>query len=280
MKIIKPSHLQICKKYYSLHYIHTRNLFIFSFIISITNQFMGDAVIFCNTAHESSIPEAMINSFCYLNGTYTDFNGKQYYHHYYKWISIILLLEVFTFYIPFFVWGNKCRAYIESIVFDKNENPLELNETRCKYILKEIKNSNFNIYVKHLILEIVFFVNVILQFTLLHALLNFKYFTFEFDLLFPYNAKCDIHGVGVGGNLSKLKILCNLPLNILYKKIFIVIYVWFWCLIISNLFYIFIDTYNMIKQKKTLTCNQWLLYKIVKWNVAGEDKKYIIEHII
>ena len=125
-----------------------------------------------------------------------------------------------------------------------------------------------------------FFVNVILQFTLLHALLNFKYFTFEFDLLFPYNAKCDIHGVGVGGNLSKLKILCNLPLNILYKKIFIVIYVWFWCLIISNLFYIFIDTYNMIKQKKTLTCNQWLLYKIVKWNVAGEDKKYIIEHII
>ena len=88
VKIIKPSHLQICKKYYSLHYIHTRNLFIFSFIISITNQFMGDAVIFCNTAHESSIPEAMINSFCYLNGTYTDVDRKQYYHHYYKWISI------------------------------------------------------------------------------------------------------------------------------------------------------------------------------------------------
>lgn len=275
MKLIKPSALYICKKYYSMYYIYTRNIFILSFLLSITNQFMGESVIFCNMAHETSISETMVYSFCYLNGTYTTYNGIRYYHHYYKWISLTLILEAFAFYIPYFIWSHICYNYIENITYSKNEDYFKLNMERCKYILKEIKNSNFHMYIKHTCLELIFFINLILQFTLLHILLNFKFFTLDYNILFPYVTKCEIYGSGVSGDNSKLKLLCNLPLNILYKKIFIVIYIWFCILIISNICYFIFDTIIMIKFKKGQTFNQWLLYCIVIRNVSGEDKKHI-----
>lgn len=275
IKLIKPPNLQICKQYYSIYYVHTRNIFILSFIISITNQFMGDASIHCNMARESSIPYVMAHSFCYLNGTYTIVNNVQYYHHYYKWISMILFLEAFAFYFPFYVWSNICYTYIESLTSDKSDNNFQLNETRCEFLLKEIKNSKFNIYYKHLFLELLFFINLISQFVLLHILLNFKFFTFDYNILFPYVTTCEIEGAGVSGNASQLKLLCHLPLNILYKKIFSIVFIWFWILIFSNLCYFIYQIQTLIKNKKCWTCNQWMLYKIIIWNTIGENKKFI-----
>lgn len=291
LKLIKPSHLQICKKFYNLHFVYTRNIFIFSFIISITNQFMGDNVIYCNFAQETSIPENMIQSFCYLNGTYTYVNETKYvneteyvnktkyYHHYYKWISLMLCLEAFLFYLPYSVWSSFCRPYIENVIDDKNENISQLNKSRCNYILNEILHSDFCLYNKHLVFEIVVFLNTILQFTLLHILLNFQFFNFGFDLLFPYITNCDISTGGFGGDKIQLRILCNLPFNILYKKIFMIIYMWFWFLIVSNVFYFCFNTYTLMKQKKKWTCNQWFLFTIIKCNISGEDKKYIIKEM-
>lgn len=279
MKLIKPSHLQICKRFYNLYFVHTRNIFIFLFIISITNQFMGDNVIYCNFTHETSIPENMIQSFCYLHGTYTHINGITYYHHYYKWISLILCLEAFLFYLPYSIWSNFCRPYIENIIDDKNENILQLNTLRCSYILNEIQTSSFRIYTKHLIFEMAVFLNTILQFTFLHILLNHQFFNFGFDVLFPYITKCDLNVGGFSGDTSELRITCNLPYNILYKKIFIIIYVWFCCLIVSNIFYFGFNTYTLMKQKSKYTFNQWFLFTIIKYNISGEDKNYIINEM-
>lgn len=279
MKLIKPSHLQICKKFYNLYFVHTRNIFIFSFILSITNQFMGDNVIYCNFVHETSIPENMLQSFCYLNGTYTYVNGTIHYHHYYKWIALMLCLEAFLFYLPYSVWSNLCRPYIENIIDDKNENNSQLNTLRCNYILNEIQNSNFCIYKKHLVFEMVVFLNTILQFTLLHILLNYQFFNFGFDVLFPYITTCDLKAGGFSGDANELKITCNLPYNILYKKIFIIIYIWFWCLIVSNLYYFGLNTYTLMKQKGKWTCDQWFLFTIIKYNILGKDKHYIINEM-
>lgn len=279
LKLIKPSHLQICDKFYNLYFVYTRNIFIFSFIISITNQFMGDNVIYCNFAKETSIPEKMLEHFCYLNGTYTDLKGEKYYHHYYKWISLMLCLEAFLFYLPYSVWSSLYRPYIENIIDDKNENISQLNKTRCHYILNEIQNSNFCFYNRHLVFEIVVFLNTILQFTLLHILLNFGFFNFQFNLLFPYITKCDLKTGGFSGSDIKLGISCHLPYNILYKKIFIILYIWFWFLIISNFFYFGFNTFKLMKQKLKWTCNQWFLFTVVKYNISGEDKKYIINEM-
>lgn len=280
LKLIKPSHLQICKTFYNLYFVYTRNIFIFSFIISITNQFMGDKVIYCDFTHVNSIPENMLESFCYLNGTFTNVNGTIYYHHYYKWISLTLCLEAFIFYLPFSVWSTHCRPYLENVIDDKNENITKLNKSRCVYILNEIENSDFCIYYKHLIFEIIVFFNTILQFTLLHMLLNFQFFNFGFDVLFPYTTICvPTETVGFGGDTQKISSVCNLPYNILYKKIFLIIYVWFWFLIVSNIFYFFLNTVTLMKQKQKWTCNQWFLYTIVIYNISGEDKKYIIKEV-
>lgn len=279
LKIIVRSDLQICKKFYNLYYVYTRNFFILSFIVSVTNQFIGDASIYCNLTHEATIPKDMALSFCYLNGTYTVHNNVKFYHHYYKWISLILISEGFLFYMPFLIWANFNQSYIEGITSDKNKNPSQLNENKCKYILSTIKYSNLYFYCKHLILEFTFFANTIIQFIALDFLLNFKYFTFDFDILFPYQTTCNIDVVGYGGTNTTLKVLCYLPLNIVYSKLFQVIYVWFCFLLISNVCYIIFDTIYMIKNKKKLTCDQWVFYKIIKWNVIGKDRDYIINQI-
>lgn len=273
MKIIKPPEVQLCKTFYTLYYMHTRNFFILSFVISITAQFMGDAVIYCNIAGEKSITESMAYSFCYLNGTYTIVNNKTFYHHYYKWISMILLIESFTFYLPYFVWCTHCKKYIQGLIYDKRNEVLEINETRCAYLLKEIRHSNFNMYKKHLFLEVTFFLNVILQFTLLHVLLNFKFFMLDFDILFPYVTKCELNIIGYSGDVIKINPTCNLPLNILYKKIFMLIYVWFCFLILSNIVFFLYDLYAMMKDQKDL--NQWMLYKIILYNMTGENKRIL-----
>lgn len=276
MKIIKPPNVQLCKKYYTLYYLHTRNYFILSFVVSITTQFMGDAVILCNLAGEKSLSEQTAYSFCYLNGTYTVVNNHTFYHHYYKWISMVLLIESFTFYLPYFVWCTHCKKYIQDLIYDKNDNVLEINETRCKFLLKEIRNSNFHMYKKHLFLELTFFVNVILQFILLHALLNFKFFMLDFNILFPYVTKCELNVIGFSGDVIKLNPTCHLPLNILYKKIFLIIYIWFWFLILSNIVFFFYDINAMLKHKKEdMTLDQWMLFRILLFNMAGENKRFI-----
>lgn len=279
IKIIKPPEAQLCKKFYTLYYVHSRNFFILSFIISITTQFMGDAVIYCNLAGEKSITESMAYSFCYLNGTYTIVNNKLFYHDYYKWISMVLLIESFTFYLPYFLWCTHCKKYIQDLIYDRSDNALEINETRCKFLLKEIQHSHFHMYKKHLLLEITFFVNVILQFTFLHILLNFKFFLFDFNILFPYITMCELNIAGYGGDTIRLNTTCNLPLNILYKKIFLATYIWFWFLILSNIVFFFYDLYTILKHKKALTLDQLMLYQIILYNITGENKRAIQDAI-
>lgn len=275
MKIIKPPEAQLCKKFYTLYYVHSRNFFILSFIISITTQFMGDAVIHCNIAGEKSITESMAYSFCYLNGTYTIVNNEIFYHHYYKWISMVLLIESFTFYLPYFVWCTHCKKYIHDLIYDRKDTVLEINATKCKLLLKEIQYSNFYMYKKHLFLEIAFFTNVILQFVLLHVLLNFRFFMFDFNILFPYIAQCKLNINGYGGGITQLNPTCNLPLNILYKKIFLITHVWFCFLILGNVVFFFYDLYTMLKHEKDLTLDQLMLYKIILYNMTGENKRVI-----
>lgn len=277
MKIVKPPDVQLCKKYYSLYYVHTRNFFLLSFIASITTQFMGDAVIHCNISGEKSVTESMAYSFCFFNGTYTIVNNQTFYHHYYKWISMVLLLESFIFYLPYFLWCTHCKMYIQSLIYDKDDNILNINETKCKFLLKEIQNSDFHMYKKHLFLEVIFFVNVIIQFTFLHVLLNFKFFQMDFNTLFPYITNCELKITGYSGDIIKLNPTCHLPLNILYKKIFLIIYTWFLFLIITNFFLFSYDLYAVLKHKKNVTLDQWMLAKIILYNMVGENKRFILK---
>lgn len=122
---------------FRLHYRFTvAMLAIFSVLVT-TKQYFGDPID-CDTSGSKAVHYEAVKTFCWIYGTYTlksTINGRylkwkkcyvvliRYYadrktpglgneagveetwHVYYQWISVVLLLQAFFFYLPFYLWS-------------------------------------------------------------------------------------------------------------------------------------------------------------------------------
>lgn len=282
MKYNNPT-LRFCNYSCDVHYFYTRNLFVAMFILSITKQLFGDTIVCCCSQYVN-----LHDYVCLTNGTFTKINEPfygshpilpRYYHYYYQWIPLVFLLESLAFSIPNFAWETAVGKYIKQLSITSTK----LDENYCEYIVTELKKSKFCFYFKHLVLDLVYFGNVLLQMYLLDMLLNNDYIDymnlFEFklpsNLLFPLDAYCEMNWKE-SSDWSFYKMRCVLPLNVLYKKSFLVLWFWLHFLCFFQPLVILVRMFEFM-----FTCcnvNTWALYQIVKHNINGENYRYIRSH--
>ncbi|KAL1402833.1 hypothetical protein pipiens_001829 [Culex pipiens pipiens] len=209
--VLSP-HLKFKNKFVSInnlafkfHYRVTFTILLVCTLLVTSRQYIGEHIR-CITG--GSIPEHVINTFCFFTTTFTVVNhfnetalqeqsiphpgvGHMHpedtvkHHAYYQWVPFILFLQAIMFYAPHYVWRT---------------------------------------------ME-VYFTNYFLGGRFYHLGFDFleEDFTGTMDVLdtvFPKVTKCHFHKYGPSGTIQKHDALCVMALNVINEKIFT--FLWFW----------------------------------------------------
>lgn len=266
LKYNSPTY-RFCSYTCDIHYYFTRNIFVACFILSITKQLFGETIMCCCMTR---YPSDLTNSLCLLNNTFHYLNNSKmesdkYYHYYYQWVPLVFLLESLAFSAPNWLWEILVGNYIKQLSIQN----VKLDEKYCDFIISELSYSKFFFNLKHLILDLIYCFNVLLQMYLLNIFLNNDFinlFKLPSNNLFQMSTLCSIKW-HESSDYSVYKLRCILPLNVLYSKIFIVL--WFWLHVIC-IFQILVVIHRLIKFR-----TKKFLKDIVLQNINGENRTYV-----
>jgi len=172
---------------------------------------------------------------------------------YYQWVCFCLLFQAILFYLPGLVWkhweGGKVaglKKAFECTIVGAAEKQEKMG------VLVDYFYHNLNAHnlwaASYLLCEIFSFVNIIGQWYLLNWFLGPAFYSYGSDVstfppkvdsdkldpelyLFPQMAKCTMHEYSSNGEISIVDSLCNLPLNFMNAKLFLVL--WYWLIVLG-----------------------------------------------
>ncbi|UJR10121.1 hypothetical protein I4U23_014343 [Adineta vaga] len=190
---------------------------------------------------------------------------------FYQYVPFILLLQAFGFFLPGFLWRS--GSFRLGICLQKHIDQLDMSRRSLteppiyrrqlirnvalrldQYFRMRRRSSIPKLTFLYLLIKIFFIVNILIQLTCLHYLMNFD-FTFDSlfqrliiysttirhtSLQFPTNVLCDFIVRFLGKNKHRHTVQCVLPINVFNEKIFLFAYLWliflFICAIYNLLF--------------------------------------------
>jgi len=158
-----------------------------------------------------TIPPAVINTFCYIQGTFTlpralagdigrdiaspgvgpyNYDKKQddiTIHAYYQWVPFVLFLQACMFYAPHYLCKNWEGGKISGIISGLNAMVLDRDERSSKMrVLAQYLIDNLNTHniwaVKIFMTEIIYFLNVLLNIYLIDVFLDGEFRTYGLEV--------------------------------------------------------------------------------------------------
>jgi hypothetical protein len=201
------------------HQVYLRNVFLFCFGLSVARQFFGDNIVCHSDTYK--ISNQYVESYCFINGTMTMNDGEIFYHDYYQWVSILLLLFAVTFYFPFRIWSRKFGFFLDQLASKEVED--------CDKVYRLIHESDGNsMFFKTMGLEWYYAVHVAVHVRLVDWFFNRAWSTNDWKwttvrTIFPDTGKCFLDYYS-GGDVTHGKFICLLPLSTVYRKVFIALY--------------------------------------------------------
>lgn len=200
---------------FRLHYRHTFSILMIASLLTTANQFIGGNNINCMV---EQIPQNVIDSFCWIQGTYTipsqakrnesvmdgassptgadDPNGDptkkdsndEVHHTWYQWVCVVLFLQGMMCYLPHHLWksteGGKLSQIIEGL-----DKPIIMKDTGEKrkavvdYLKYQRKNGTHSMYAnKYIICQFINLFNVLLQVYLMDVFLGNQFTTYGTDV--------------------------------------------------------------------------------------------------
>lgn len=254
---------------FKLHYKVTATLLISFSIILTAKQLVGDPIS-CMGAKNSDVPEKVLNDFCWIQTTFTEFKNKAAkrneisygvgtfsegsevrYHSYYQWVCLVLFIQSLAFYLPKYIWTIREGHLIKSLTTDINLPIVEKNflEKRVTQLRKCFCRQRHAGYVRVFIFcEFLNLVNIFWQIVFLDYFLYGEFTKYGWNVLkftetdsrqrddpmnivFPKVTKCTFNYFGSSGTKQNIEALCVMPLNIVNEKIFIFLWMWFFVLL-------------------------------------------------
>ncbi|KAK2716942.1 hypothetical protein QYM36_007179 [Artemia franciscana] len=171
---------------------------------------------------------------------------------YYQYVYFCLCLQALLFYIPHYIWKNRCSKNLELLVQNLSL-PIDDERTRreqinllCDCFVDNLKTNNMNAWV-YFCCEILNCFNVVFQSYLLNIFLGYEFVNYGSQILnhlhqnpmesvdpmeriFPKLAKCTVYEWGFSGTIQRKDLICLLALNIFTEKIYA--FLWFWLIIL------------------------------------------------
>lgn len=284
-----------------LNYIFTPILLAICAILISAKQYFGSPIQCLLPSHFNSAWKEYSEEYCFTQKTYVpETNSENIINgirsndeiHYYQWLPLILVKQAIYFYFPcliikyFYSRSINVKSIIEEFSLLRN---VQKNERRSKLntIVGQLKEDvelekEFNSFPRILVflnftsifnngfifvlVKIICFLNVLIQFLFLTLLLGKMRIFWGFDVLhsllydedsgkfFPRMTFCDMRVLELG-NPHDYTFQCLLTINILNEKIFMCIYFYLIFLIVLNFFYIIktLISYNLVNRQIDLS---------------------------
>ncbi|RWS31805.1 innexin inx2-like protein [Leptotrombidium deliense] len=221
-------------------------------------------------------------------------------YYYYQWIVFILGLQSAAFYTTHLVWKIREGGLISHLVsplislkVDSENKKPQLLKRAAEKLCKRM--GTFKSYFRfYFALECVNLFHVLLEIYLTNIFLNGLFITYGVDVIcyfslsaqqrqqtvnpmtkaFPLLAKCTFHRSGPEGGIETLRPLCQLPLNIMNERIFLVLWFVFWILAIINTI--------LIVYRIVIVCSQRYRYRCLftdncKAYIDKDKRRIVIE---
>ncbi|KAF5284400.1 hypothetical protein FQA39_LY17075 [Lamprigera yunnana] len=275
--LIKLEKIHTDNNVFKLHYRFTVIMLIVFSILITSKQYFGDPIN-CDVQDDR---KNVIDTYCWIFGTFRVkksqpdiWPGLGNYHSgkfannawkeimnagelddiiisqkYYQWVCIVLCFQALLFYIPRYLWktweGGRLRLLVKDLgspLISSSWNR-ESKERLISYILAGRYSHNMYCF-RFTLCEILNFINVVGQITLMNWFLNYQFSSYGISLIttnafetmnrvFPKLTKCTYGKFGPSGSVETRDALCILPINVVNEKLFI--FLWFWLYLLSGL---------------------------------------------
>lgn len=173
------------------------------------------------------------------------------YHNYYQWVNLLLVLQACVAYIPWAWWKSAEGNRISKLTASINKDPL------TEVPLEDQVNGLGNFFIRHpkwfdscalkllvcqglcLLFSIcqMYFMDIVLSHQFLHIgnhIQNWEQLNTALDTIFPLVVMCEMSFFGNSGEVQNASGVCNLPINIINEKIYLIIWVWFLVMIVTT----------------------------------------------
>lgn len=294
-KLVKLDEVTSDNWIFKLHYKATVFLFFVFAVLVTARQLVGDPID-CFT-YNSNLPKSWINNYCLIHPTFTirdeherptvapgvhqtksDDPAKKY-HGFYQFTSFVLMLQAGLFYLTHYIWKLGEGGKIFLIVNENDEKKL------TEYVLTHL-NHHGTYFALFVFCEVLNFVNVICQIILIDLFLDGQFISYGTNAIkysqnkteenpmikvFPRVTKCSFSNFGSSGDVQIHDVLCILPLNVIYDKIYL--FLWFWLIILSvitglNLWYRFLIIFS-----------RRMRYFVLKSRCRSDDVNEVVNNV-
>ncbi|KAI1282559.1 Innexin inx3 [Halotydeus destructor] len=285
--------------------------------ICCMRQLTGDTIV-CSTS-EIKLPALMVNLFCWIHATSssaTAWNksvGQEIpypgidrsdddalvFHTYYQWTPLFLYFSALLLYCPRGYW-KACERNIVKLALEDLTSPETTKNLAYATFWNRIRSSEgraFGLIRAKLLHLVALFVTAVIaesivSFTFLtygwkHLIYHMGIGSIDLDPMikyFPRLAKCRVFHFGPSGDVVKHDLMCVLPLNNMFDKVYL--YCWF-CLgasLISSIGDILCDVLHLRSQyfgfTHTTSLDETFLLPIIMRNLPAEAKKELLSYIV
>eukprot|EP00092_Neocalanus_flemingeri_P002461 GFUD01002633.1.p1 GENE.GFUD01002633.1~~GFUD01002633.1.p1 ORF type:complete len:421 (-),score=78.51 GFUD01002633.1:86-1348(-) len=282
-------------------------------VISTSKQFFGDPIQ-CDI-RGGGVDKGVLNSYCWMYSTFNippnfkgscakrEQDGSTLYNTYYQWVSIFLVIQALIFYLPRMLWLSMEGGLMKFLVRNARGKIIEDAEEKRDSLIQTFQEHLHNKYTKYAALfyfcETANLFVVISQIFVVNSFINYHFLSYgpkvwtyyslppEERIIqdlnpmceaFPRIASCDFVRYGSGGEQEKKNALCILGLNMVNDKIFLIIWLWYFILLI-------IGSSRLVYRICTV-CFWKYRYLLIKWKIRryfqkNENDRHIghyIEH--
>lgn len=201
---------------FRLHYRFTFSFLLIGSLLLTGEQFFGKPIQ-CLQGKEGTVPRKVIESFCWIEGTFTLPKGllkiigfevaapgiEQYKefieeakhekdevisHSYYQWVGVVLFLQALCFYVPHLLWKIWEKGQIQRIINDLNKIILtakKRNEEQSglvDYLYRNQGRNNAYAF-RYFLCEVFNLFNIIIQMIFVNAFLGGEFSSYGLDVL-------------------------------------------------------------------------------------------------
>jgi len=252
---------------FKLFYKATTSILLALSVVSSSKQFFGDPIT-CDV-RSGGVNNDVLNSYCWMYSSFNippdfkgacakrEFNGAKLYNTYYQWVAIFLVFQSVMFYLPRSIWlmleGGLMKFLAKGARGKIIEEACEKRESLLSTFQEHLHNK-YNAYAAGFFCcEVGNLVVVLSQIFVTNKFLNHQFLAYGFRIFkfysvpeeerdrghlnpmcetFPRIASCDYMRFGSGGGQEVKNAICILGLNMINDKIFLVLWVWYFLLVI------------------------------------------------
>ncbi|XP_043229520.1 innexin shaking-B-like [Amphibalanus amphitrite] len=203
-----PGQVNIDNKVFQLHYRLTTFLFLGFSILSTTTSLIGHPInCFCRDCEEKGISKEVIDTHCWITGTYTlpnksavtmrkigfeshfyglgtqEPNEYRKYHLYYQWVPFVLFIQGVLFYLPHWMWEINEDGRVHALVHDMrlpnmDKDTLKKKIGNLSMYVNETLGSYDGYYLRFLLCDFLNIVNVFANMFLIDHFINHEFLTY------------------------------------------------------------------------------------------------------